>query len=115
MTRKKPLQTGISWQDVEDWIADLEKEYKVDADLIISTQATPLTGSMGLSVTLRVTGAQQSGRVGFTRDFKASWPCYGSKTMPGLILYLVHAAREGLHFLPPVYKPQRKSPAYPAG
>lgn len=112
---KSKQLTGVTWSDVDAYLEDLETSHDVMASIIIERQPKAWDHKMGLRVTLRVTGWRRSGSEGFTRTVKASWPTYGHKTMPGLLLYLVHAAHESLLANRPQYHRQGKTPSYREG
>lgn len=113
--RSKYAISGITWDDVEVALAELEKQWTAVARYTITRQQEALGLPMGLKVTLELTGYQKSGSLGFTRRVSASWPTYAQKTMPGLLLYLAHALNESLLADAPKYRRQGKTQVYLPG
>lgn len=112
---RKYTKAGLSWLDVEEAIRDLQKEYQVHAVLEIRTEALGFLERRGLQVLLSATAVAQGGTLGGTRSVRRNWPTYGSRTMPGFILALIHELKESLEARPIDLAKQQKRFAYPAG
>lgn len=114
MSRKYKL-SGITWDDVESALDEFEKATGTLARFVIERQERCMGQPMGLKVTMEATGYLKAGAMGYKRTSSASWPTYAHKTMPGLMLYLVHALHESLLAEAPRYRRQVKTPSYPPG
>lgn len=107
-------KAGLSWRDVEDWLEDLAVEVQGDVELTIRKAPPALGKPMGLTVALTATLVDRGGSVGATRRVAAGWPTYGNRTMPGLVLRLVHELRESILARPPKKRRQVRRFSYPA-
>lgn len=93
---RKYMKSSVSWEDVENDLLALQEEYQVYAEVVVKPLGVGLARVSGLGVALVLTRIEGGGGKGGIRRFRSTFPTYHQRKLPGLILQLVHDARESL-------------------
>lgn len=92
-------QRGPSWADVRDGIRELEREYNVKTELVIAWGPATKHADAGLTVLLRQVGERPTWQKTDLPILWSAWPHSDHKTMPGLLVKMLHLKWERLHQL----------------
>lgn len=94
-------QAGVSWSDVLEWWRLFEKEHVCRLDITISVVSLAANGRPYLKLKGTAYAGLLSAGLSWRREYSLNWPAYGTRTMAGLYLRLIHEMGEDLVERPP--------------
>lgn len=95
----------VSWEDVRTCVQYMKDEHDVWCRVKMSTPAKGISPNAHLVVTVEIQYQVPGKNMGWELTRSATWPCYGHKTMPGLIMRLLYEAENLISKEPP--KPRK--------
>jgi hypothetical protein len=100
---------------VELAFEELQAEHQVRLTLEIRTSGVGLAKGMGLMVAIVALQTSAGGTKGGVRKLVRTWPSYHNRTMPGMVLSLLHELGNSLSGQAIEHRKQSKIGSYLAG